>query len=234
VLGLAEQYSNNIDFLQLATFNDFGEGTMFEPTIETGFEYLKQVQQFTGVTFGEAELQLVYRLYLARKKYFGNASIQANLDAVSDHLAALDIPSANDLLSSTALAGDYDADGDIDASDYAVWRSAFGSETILRGSGADGNYDGMIDAADYLVWRKSHDDGAASAAAAVAAVPEPATGAIFGILAITVCYCRMRRPPRMRPVALVVGLRSKPRTLARSASEVIVVGPALALRASVT
>ena len=29
----------DIDFLQLATFNDFGEGTMFEPTVETGFEY---------------------------------------------------------------------------------------------------------------------------------------------------------------------------------------------------
>ena len=64
-----------IDFLQLATFNDFGEGTMFEPTVETGFEYLKKIQQFTGVPYGEAELQLVYRLYLARKKYAGNATI---------------------------------------------------------------------------------------------------------------------------------------------------------------
>ena len=66
---------DRIDFLQLATFNDFGEGTMFEPTVETGFEYLKTIQQFTGVPYGEAELQLVYRLYLARKKYAGNASI---------------------------------------------------------------------------------------------------------------------------------------------------------------
>ncbi len=67
VLDLAEQYSERIDFLQLATFNDFGEGTMFEPTIETGFDYLKQVQQFTGVPYGEAELQFVYRFYLRER-----------------------------------------------------------------------------------------------------------------------------------------------------------------------
>ena len=166
VLDLAEQYSDRIDFLQLATFNDFGEGTMFEPTVETGFDYLKQIQQFTGVPYGEAELQLVYRLYLARKKYAGNASIQANLDAVSDLVAALDIASATELLDSTAPAGDYDADGDVDANDYGVWRSAFGSATILYGSGADGNFDGVVDAADYVVWRKSLADSAASAAAA--------------------------------------------------------------------
>jgi hypothetical protein len=167
LLGLAEQYSDRIDFLQLATFNDFGEGTMFEPTIETGFEYLKTIQQFT--------------------------SIQANLDAVSNLLAALDIASATDLLSSTAPPGDYDADGDADTSDYGVWRSAFGSATILHGSGADGNYDGVVNAADYLVWRKSHADSSSAAAAVAAAVPEPATVAMFGLLALTVCCCRMRR-----------------------------------------
>jgi hypothetical protein len=68
-----------------------------------------------------------------------------------------------------------------------VWRSAFGSATILHGSGADGNYDGVVNAADYLVWRKSHADRAEGAAAVAAAVPEPATGAMFGLLAITVC-----------------------------------------------
>jgi hypothetical protein len=193
LLGLAEQYSDRIDFLQLATFNDFGEGTMFEPTIETGFEYLKTIQQFTGVSYGEAELALVYRLYLARKKYAGIASIQANLDAVSNLLAALDIASATDLLSFTAPPGDYDADGDADTSDYGVWRSAFGSATILHGSGADGNYDGVVNAADYLVWRKSHADSSSAAAAVAAAVPEPATVAMFGLLALTVCCCRMRR-----------------------------------------
>ncbi|HJQ79038.1 MAG TPA: glycoside hydrolase family 71/99-like protein [Lacipirellulaceae bacterium] len=214
VLGLAEQYSNNIDFLQLATFNDFGEGTMFEPTIETGFDYLKQVQQFTGVPYGEAELQLVYRLYLARKKYAGNALIQENLNAVANLLAALDIPSAIDLLSSTALAGDYDADGDVDAADYSVWRAAFDSATVLFGSGADGNYNGVVDVADYVVWRKSLSDGVASAAADVVSVPEPAASAIYVLVAIT-AWAAHTSPKRKRQNAR------------RS------VAPSLAIRASV-
>jgi glycosyl hydrolase family 99 len=194
VLDLAEQYSDRIDFLQLATFNDFGEGTMFEPTIETGFDYLNRIQQFTGVTYGEAELKFVYRLYLARKKYAGNAAIQANLDSVSDLLAALELASAKELFDSTTPAGDYDADGDVDASDYGVWRSAFGSATILHGSGADGNYDGIIDTADYLVWRKSL---GSSAPATVAGVPEPPTSSLMSLLAITVCGCRMH-PENLR------------------------------------
>jgi hypothetical protein len=199
VLDLAGQYSDRIDFLQLATFNDFGEGTMFEPTIETGFDYLTQIQQFTGVSYGEAELQLVYRLYLARKKYAGNAAIQANLDSVSDLLAALNITSAMELFDSTAQAGDYDADGDVDTNDYSAWRSAFGSATILRGSGADGNYDGVIDTADYLVWRKSQASSAASAVTSVAGVPEPAISAIISILAMTVCCCRVCHPRQFEP-----------------------------------
>src|SRR5262245_27118045 len=123
VLNLATQYAANVDFLQLATFNDFGEGTMFEPTVETGFEYLKRIQQFTGVSYGEAELQLVYRLYLARKEYAGNASIESTLDQVSNLLAGLDISGATNLLNAVAPNGDYDGDGDVDPNDYAVWRN---------------------------------------------------------------------------------------------------------------
>ena len=77
--------------------------------------------------YGEDELQLVYRLYLARKKYAGNAPIDAMLDQVSTLLAELEIEDAAALLNSAAPAGDYDADGDVDAVDYLVWRNAFGT-----------------------------------------------------------------------------------------------------------
>ena len=48
------------------------------------------------------------------------------------------------------LAGDYDIDGDVDANDYTVWRSNYGSNLLLA---ADGNHNGVVDAADYIVWR---------------------------------------------------------------------------------
>ena len=97
----------------------------------------------------------IYRLYLARKKYAGNAPIDAMLDQVSTLLTELEVGDATELLNSAAPAGDYDADGDVDAADYLVWRNAYGTETILHGSGADGNYDGKVDAADFTIWRNS-------------------------------------------------------------------------------
>jgi hypothetical protein len=189
LLELAEQYANKIQFLQLNTFNDFGEGTMFEPTVETGFEYLKQIQQYTGVSYGESELQLVYRLYLARKKYAGNASIDAELDQVSALLAALDIAAATSLLDSAAPAGDYDADGDVDTADFTVWRSKFGTSTILYGSGADGNYDGAVDAGDYLIWRQNQGAGGGGATG----VPEPTAVVLLGFSAVALCSTGSRR-----------------------------------------
>lgn len=59
-----------------------------------------------------------------------------------------------------AAAGDFDGSGSIDAADYALWASAYGSEEDLR---ADGNGDGVVDAADYSVWR----DAFANASAAI-------------------------------------------------------------------
>jgi hypothetical protein len=207
LLDLAEQYANKIQFLQLNTWNDFGEGTMFEPTVETGFEYLRQVQQYTGVSYGEEELQLVYRLYLARKKYAGNAAIDAELDQVSELLTALDIAGATSLLESLAPAGDYDADGDVDSNDVAVWRSKFGKSTILYGSGADGTYDGIVDAGDYIVWRKSVDTGAGGGAWAAQRIPEPSAASLIGAAAALLYWRNRIRPGgrklRCRPVVIV-------------------------------
>jgi hypothetical protein len=92
-----------IDYVQLATFNDFGEGTMFEPTVETGFSYLQRVQQFTGVSYGLPELQLVYDLYSARKQFAGNASKQALLSEVSNKINQLDFFGARTSLNGISL-----------------------------------------------------------------------------------------------------------------------------------
>jgi hypothetical protein len=68
-----------------------------------------------------------------------------------------------------AVVGDYNNSGTVDAADYAVWRSSFGSTSNLN---ADGNNNGVIDAADYVIWRNN--TGTAAAAQATA-IPEPGT-----------------------------------------------------------
>ncbi|TWT35946.1 hypothetical protein KOR34_08430 [Posidoniimonas corsicana] len=187
VLDQAALFSSRVDFLQLATFNDFGEGTMFEPTLETGFDYLLRVQEHTGVSYGQAELELVYRLYVARREYANSAEIVASLDQVSAHLAALEVQEAETLLNAAAPATDYNRDGQVNEEDYLVWASAFGSSAILAGSGADGNYDGIVDAADYTLWRD-----AATQVGALAATPEPSAVLLSTFLAMAFAPHRRR------------------------------------------
>lgn len=69
-----------VEYLQLATWNDYGEGTMIEPTEEFGFSLLTTLQERLGVNYGEAELELILRLYQARQMQSGDATRQAELD----------------------------------------------------------------------------------------------------------------------------------------------------------
>ena len=67
-------------------------------------------------------------------------------------------------------AGDYDADQDADAVDYAIWRSLVGQTGF--GRAADGNGNQVVDAADYVAWRKTYSASGTGSVANVT-VPEP-------------------------------------------------------------
>jgi hypothetical protein len=93
-LSAYDQFKGNLDFLQLATFNDFGEGTIFEPTLENGFKYLVRIQQYTGVPYTETDLRNVHRLFTLRKKYLNDATKQSQLNTAFDHFVALRLSDA--------------------------------------------------------------------------------------------------------------------------------------------
>ena len=61
--------SINSSVVQIQTFNDFGEGTMMEPTVEFGFSFLNELQKFTGSPYTTKELELIHKYYLLRTKY---------------------------------------------------------------------------------------------------------------------------------------------------------------------
>ncbi|MEA2711600.1 MAG: hypothetical protein QOF78_4201, partial [Phycisphaerales bacterium] len=102
VQSVANQFPTRLDFLQLGTWNDFGEGTMLEPTDQTGFSYLERIQQFTGVSYGISELQLVDELFQARKAFAGDAQRQATLNQVANHINQLDFAAARTSLATVS------------------------------------------------------------------------------------------------------------------------------------
>ena len=72
------------------------------------------------------------------------------------------------------IPGDYNRDGQVNNTDYGVWRSTFG--TSGASLAADGNNNGVIDAADYAIWRKNFGLSAgAGAGSDAAAIPEVAS-----------------------------------------------------------
>jgi hypothetical protein len=72
-----------------------------------------------------------------------------------------------------SVTGDYNKNGTVDAADYLVWRSSYGSAGANLP--ADGFPDGFIDEYDYDVWRErfGRTSGAGSGMSESSAVPEP-------------------------------------------------------------
>jgi hypothetical protein len=87
------------DPLQIATWNDYGEGTMIEPTNQFQYRFLTTLQQSVGTVYTDAELKIVKMLYDQRKQF--GASRQSVLDQASAALAALDIATACGILGCT-------------------------------------------------------------------------------------------------------------------------------------
>jgi glycoprotein endo-alpha-1,2-mannosidase len=96
---LAKASEHQLDYLQFVTWNDFGEGTMIEPTQEFGFQFLEQIQDFAGVSYEKSDLETIYTYYLKRKEYKGNADAYQTLDEVFGALIELRIDTAKSLLS---------------------------------------------------------------------------------------------------------------------------------------
>jgi hypothetical protein len=84
-----------------------------------------------------------------------------------------------------ASNGDYNGDGIVDASDYTVWKNAFGTAN----SAVDGNGNGVVDAADYTIWR---DHLGLHVSGSGAAVPEPSGMALLSVAGILMCAGRRK------------------------------------------
>lgn len=75
--------------VQVATWNDYGEGTMIEPTRDRGYQYLELLQKRKDAqSSGFADLRLPVMLYQLRKRSIGDAQIAEELDTAAALLFA--------------------------------------------------------------------------------------------------------------------------------------------------
>ena len=107
---------------------------------------------------------------------------------------------ADSQLAVAEIGGDFNDDGVVDASDFAVWRDSAHS-TVAIAAGGDGNGDGVVDYGDYLLWQASFGATAleyltfdGSAPLTIASVPEPST---VGLLVISVASGGLARRRRI-------------------------------------
>lgn len=96
--------SSSAPVVQLVTWNDWGEGTQIEPSVEYGYRDLEATQrlrrQYVEPAFAgrPADLRLPVAWYLLRKRYAGNAAVRAKLAAVPPLILAGQTARANAIL----------------------------------------------------------------------------------------------------------------------------------------
>lgn len=132
--------------------------------------------------------------------YFAFSTYATPITVLDDSV----FPWVEESIDSLISPGDYNYDGLVDGSDYALWKESFGLTELppVSEGYADGNRDGVINMADYTVWRDNLGRAGASngaslgSAQASLAVPEPTA---LGMLVAGLLMAGMARTSPARP-----------------------------------
>jgi len=101
----------NAGIIQLVTWNDYGEGTIIEPTEETGYQYLEIMQETrrsldSDFTFTADDLRLPLQIFELRKAHPDDEAINATLDEIFDAIINNDLETARELLAGLQTANE--------------------------------------------------------------------------------------------------------------------------------
>jgi len=99
---LIRAMTNASTYIQVVTWNDFGEGTIVEPTTQYGYRDLGVIQTFrrryldSGFPFQTNELLLPMRLYNLRKQFGSTNPVQsAEMDRIFANICSSNLTAAN-------------------------------------------------------------------------------------------------------------------------------------------
>jgi hypothetical protein len=98
---LSRAMTNNSAIVQIVTWNDFGEGTIVEPTREYGYRDLGIIQdfrrQYTDANFSyhTNDLAMAFRFYNLRKQYGNSPAISAELNRIFTNIVSTAVSTAD-------------------------------------------------------------------------------------------------------------------------------------------
>jgi hypothetical protein len=100
------------DILQIATWNDYGEGTVVEPTIEHGYAELESLQDLRrgleeGFAYDYSDLRAPIELFKAEIAAAGDGERQKRIQAVYDSIFAGDAEAYRGALKAAKIATDF-------------------------------------------------------------------------------------------------------------------------------
>jgi hypothetical protein len=102
---LRRALTNNSAIVQIVTWNDFGEGSVVEPTVEYGYRDLAVIQdfrrQFLDASFScrSNDLALATRVFELRRQHSTNSVVAGELDTVFAHITTNNLAVARQCLS---------------------------------------------------------------------------------------------------------------------------------------
>ena len=106
---LTQALQSSASIVQIVTWNDWGEGTQIEPSVQVGYRDLETTQrlrrQFLDPSFARtaADLLLPVEWFRLRKKYADNPAVEARLDTVFPLVVAGHLDRAKALLAKYQL-----------------------------------------------------------------------------------------------------------------------------------
>ncbi|KAF0152560.1 MAG: hypothetical protein FD143_876 [Ignavibacteria bacterium] len=106
---LERAVSQNCDVIQLVTWNDYGEGTIIEPTVEFGTTYLEKVQEVrkrsidSAFIYSKKDLELPLRIFKLRKNKEWSLFISKGLDDAFQLIIKNDLLKAKKVLDSLSI-----------------------------------------------------------------------------------------------------------------------------------
>ncbi len=98
---LVQALTNKSAIVQIVTWNDFGEGTIMEPTVDFGLRDLGVLQDYrrqyldSSFPYHTNDLTLATRLYNLRRQYSGSPLLSAELDRVFTNIVSNNLTAAN-------------------------------------------------------------------------------------------------------------------------------------------